>query len=105
MMTVHNFQADLSASHVQSLDPIWNTLYQQKFPTIYSSSLHNHDLALQKAGVDRCLFLPRGKVIHIDEKVRYQPYVDIALEEWSAIEDGSPGWTEKPLLADYVAYL
>jgi hypothetical protein len=72
---------------------------------MYSSSIHDTDPVAQKHGIDRKIFLNGGKVIGIDEKIRMKWYGDILLEEYSSIEYQTPGWIEKPLWCDYIAYL
>lgn len=104
-MNIHDFKADLSASYECSKLSCWTEAYRYYFPEMVSSSLHEQDRTLQRAGVDRKIFLSNGKVIGIDEKARFKNYGDIALEEWSVFEKDVKGWTEKSLLIDYVAYL
>lgn len=102
-MTMHNFQTDFTASVSCSLLPIWNTLYSETFPNMVSSSI-NYDVQTQRLGIDRYILLTTGTILTIEEKVRYKHYGDIAIEEWSNYENRIKGWTEKPLVCDYVIY-
>jgi hypothetical protein len=71
---------------------------------------HRQDGQHQRQGVDRSVVMDNGKMLWIDEKVRFRNpitgriYQDIALEEWSSISSKSPGWVLKSLLCDYIAY-
>lgn len=71
---------------------------------------HRQNGEHQRAGIDRSVILENSKQILIDEKVRFRNpitkmvYTDIALEEWSDDARRTPGWAEKPLRADYIAY-
>lgn len=96
------FYNNLSQSMVCSRNDNWLVFYKYFFPTMISSSLHDNDLVAQRNGIDRKIFLKGGKVIGIDEKIRNKAYGDILLEESSSIK--SPGWIEKPLWCDYIAY-
>lgn len=58
----------------------------------------------QRSGVDRLIVLKSTKVIKIDEKVREKDYGDILLERWSSVEQKQPGWVQKPLECDFIAY-
>lgn len=48
--------------------------------------------------------LASGRVFTIDEKVRTNDWPDILLERWSDEERGNPGWIQKPLACDFIAY-
>ena len=50
------------------------------------------------------MILENSKQILIDEKIRWKPYPDIAVEFMSNDRTGAPGWACKPLRADYIAY-
>lgn len=58
----------------------------------------------QYLGIDRVVYLSSGKTLYVDEKLREQVYSDILLEYLSNDATGSPGWIEKDLLIDYMAY-
>lgn len=48
--------------------------------------------------------LKSGKTLTVDEKVRYEEYNDILLERWSDEAKQIPGWIQKDLACDYIAY-
>ena len=58
----------------------------------------------QRGGIDRVLTLKSGKTVTVDEKVRYEEYNDILLERWSNERERVPGWVQKDLACDYIAY-
>jgi len=101
---VHEFRTALSASWNDSRNDYWLDCYNVFFPSMYSQSLHDEDPVLQSHGIDRKIFLNGGKIIGIDEKTRSKDYGDILLEEYSSYESQTPGWIEKPLWCDYIAY-
>jgi hypothetical protein len=108
-MTVHNFAESLERSHRAEDWPEWERIYREFFPDFASMTKHSRNGYWQAAGVDRSVTLCTGKLVLIDEKVRFrnqhgQAFEDIALETWSDLEKESPGWIVKPLLADYIAY-
>jgi len=55
-------------------------------------------------GIDRLILLSSGQVLRIDEKKRATDYDDILLEYLSNDVTGAPGWIEKNLYIDYLAY-
>jgi hypothetical protein len=62
------------------------------------------DTQSQRLGIDRLILLSSGRVLAIDEKKREQDYNDILLEYLSNDSTGAPGWIEKELQIDYLAY-
>jgi hypothetical protein len=54
--------------------------------------------------VDRVLTLACGRTLTIDEKIRTEVWPDILLEQWSDEERRIPGWVQKPLACDLIAY-
>ena len=58
----------------------------------------------QRGGIDRVLTLACGRVYTVDEKVRTNDWPDILLEQWSDEERRKPGWVQKPLACDFIAY-
>lgn len=103
-MIVHNFHDSLAASHGATDLLIWEEIYRNAFDDFAGMVDHRCDGAHQRAGIDRSVVLENSKQLLIDEKVRFRPYRDIALEVWSDEARGTPGWVQKPLLADYIAY-
>ena len=50
------------------------------------------------------LTLKSGRTITVDEKVREKDWSDILLERWSDVDRKTPGWVQKQLACDYIAY-
>lgn len=50
------------------------------------------------------LTLACGRTYTVDEKVRAHDWPDILLEQWSDEERRHPGWVQKPLACDFIAY-
>ena len=104
VVSVHDFQASLEKSHTADELPLWRECYTKMFPNMLSMNCHRHDGWHQRAGIDRSITMPDSKQILIDEKVRFRPYNDIALEYLSNVRTGAKGWVCKPLACDYIAY-
>lgn len=104
MSAVHDFTESLAASHRASDLPIWEEIYRKSFPDFLAMVDHRQDGEHQRAGIDRSVILENSKQILIDEKIRWKPYQDIAVEYLSNDRTGAPGWACKPLRADYIAY-
>lgn len=106
----HDFDKCLEQSHAAHDLPIWEQMYRQAFPDMLAMHDHRDDGYWQHAGIDRSIILRSSKQILIDEKVRgrnrktKQIYKDIAIEYVSNNKLNTPGWAEKPLAADYIAY-
>ncbi len=63
------------------------------------------DLTLQRLGVDRLLVLSNGIELTVDEKIRERHDTgDILLEYRHEGQYSAPGWIEKDLTIDYLAY-
>lgn len=58
----------------------------------------------QRGGIDRVLTLACGRTYTVDEKVRVREWPDILLEQWSDEARQVPGWIQKPLACDFIAY-
>lgn len=58
----------------------------------------------QRAAIDRLLTLACGRTFTVDEKIRTQGWPDVLLERWSDEARQSPGWVQKPLACDFIAY-
>ena len=104
MSAVHDFSDSLAASHRASDLPIWEEIYRKSFQDFLAMVDHRQDGEHQRAGIDRSVILENSKQILIDEKIRWKPYPDIAVEYLSNDRTGAPGWACKPLRADYIAY-
>jgi hypothetical protein len=101
---VHNFAEQLAFSEKASEEPFWDAVYRKAFPNLVNHMLASGDVKSQRMGVDRVLFLANGKTLYIDEKKRRDTYTDILLEYMSVDNKGTPGWIEKDLAIDYLAY-
>lgn len=108
-MRSHDFDKSLSKSHAAEDLPFWEEVYRKAFPTFAAMISHRQDGYWQRLGVDRSVILQSSKQIKIDEKVRFrnangQIYDDILVEIWSDERRKVPGWGQKELQADYIAY-
>jgi hypothetical protein len=100
---IHDFNERLQFSLEASCEPFWEAVYNKAFPTMTDLKTID-DLSKQRLGIDRVVFLENGKEIYIDEKKREKVYSDILLEYISVDTTGAPGWMEKDLAIDYIAY-
>ena len=101
---VHDFQDELEFSVKASDEPFWDAIYRKAFPDMVSQTLCNGDTKSQRLGIDRVVVLASGRILKIDEKKRRQEYNDILLEYISVSTTGAPGWIERDLAIDYLAY-
>ncbi len=106
----HDFKECLAFSHLGSSLPFWETVYRSFFPTMLTMHDMRQDGVPQRMGIDRIVTLANSKQVTIDEKLRGRNrktgrvYDDIALEEYSDEDRQTPGWVQKPLMCDYIAY-
>lgn len=101
---VHQFEQCLELSQSFSEAPWWLDMYRQAFPTLQSAVSVRNDGWAQRAGIDRVLTLACGRTVTVDEKIRMNEWPDILLEQWSDEARRSPGWVQKPLGCDLIAY-
>lgn len=101
---LHNFADSLALSHAQESAPWWDEVYTKAFPGHLSAVSVRSDGWAQRGGIDRVVTLRSGKTATIDEKVRSKDFGDIALERWSDRERKVPGWIQKDLACDFIAY-
>lgn len=107
---VHEFDESLRFSHAASDLPFWEECYRHSFPDFQTMIDHRQDGPHQRAGIDRSVVLKSSRQILIDEKVRGRNkltgkvYSDIAIEIWSDVQRRRPGWIQKSLLCDFIAY-
>src|SRR5688572_29161879 len=101
---VHDFGASLAQSNRHTDAPWWRDVYRTAFPSLRSMVSVKEDGWAQRGGIDRVLTLSSGRTIYVDEKVREKDYGDIILEQWSDVERRKPGWIQKPLACEYIAY-
>lgn len=103
-MTVHNFKESLARSQACADAPWWRDIYLTAFPSLRSMVSVREDGWAQRGGIDRVLTLAYGRTVTVDEKVREKDWHDIALERWSDEARKKPGWIQKPLACDFIAY-
>lgn len=101
---VHDFDRSLALSHSFADAPWWLDLYREAFPTLVNSTCVRDDGWAQRGGIDRILTLRCGRTYTVDEKVRTSDWPDILLEQWSDEARRVPGWVQKPLACDFIAY-
>lgn len=100
---IRDFWQDNAYSLRSSEEDFWQAVYEKAFPNLIYTELCD-DIEKQKQGIDRVLYLGNGNVLWVDEKKRERVYPDILLEHTSNVERGTPGWIEKDLSMDYMAY-
>ena len=99
-----NFRDDLAFSNTNSEEPFWDAVFKKAFPNMVSNVLCD-DMVLQRHGIDRLIRLSSGDVVKVDQKIRRKSYPDILLEYISVDKPvEKPGWIEKDLAIDYLAY-
>jgi len=101
---LHDFQRSLALSNSYADAPWWIEMYRRAFPSLQSAVSVRSDGWAQRGGIDRVLTLGCGRTVTIDEKIRLQEWPDILLEQWSDEERRVPGWVQKPLACDVIAY-
>lgn len=100
----HDFQESLARSHRQENAPWWREVYAEAFPGFHDMMSVRKDGWAQRGGIDRVITLSSGKTVTVDEKVRDKDWPDIALERWSDQAKKVPGWIQKDLACDFIAY-
>lgn len=103
-MTIHTFAKSLARSDAYSEAPWWEETYRSFFPGFSSMVSVRDDGWAQRAGIDRVIVLKSGRTITVDEKVRDGVWDDILLERWSDEAKRTPGWVQKDLACDFIAY-
>jgi hypothetical protein len=101
---IHDFHERLAFSEAAGTEPFWDAVYRKAFPTLVGHMQTTGATASQRAGIDRVIHLANGKTLYVDEKKRERDYADILLEYVSNDRTGAPGWIEKDLAIDYLAY-
>lgn len=104
MTILHDFEDQLAWGEAQGYEPFWTQVYRKAFPNMVNHMLGSGDTQSQRMGIDRIILLSNGRMLRIDEKKRRQDYPDILLEYVSVDTTNAPGWIEKDLAIDYLAY-
>ena len=103
-IVTHDFQEQLAYSEEASGELFWDAIYRKAFPDMVNHMPASGDHDSQRRGIDRVVMLSNGKTLYIDEKKRKKDYPDILLEYISCDTTNAPGWMEKGLFIDYLAY-
>jgi hypothetical protein len=103
-LKTHDFEERLHFSEQASHEDFWLKVYKKAFPDMLWANICIGNNQNQKLGIDRVIQLSSGKTIYIDEKKRGKIYSDILLEYISVDYNNTPGWIEKDLQIDYLAY-
>jgi hypothetical protein len=105
-MKINYFSEDLDFSYAASDEDFWQEIYRKAFPDMACQMKYEEKSQSQQLGIDRIIHLKSGRTIYIDEKKRRTVYEDIALEYEHISDKGLtwPGWIEKQLSIDYLAY-
>ena len=101
---LHDFKRSLALSESYSDADWWMEIYRRAFPSMIAATSVREDGWAQRGGIDRVLTLACGRTYTVDEKVRSNEWPDILLEQWSDEARRSPGWVQKPLACDFIAY-
>lgn len=102
---LHGFTRSAERSRQFANAPWWYDVYRLAFGNSLASVVYvNGDGWAQRGGIDRVLTLTSGRTVTVDEKVREEVYPDILLEQWSDTDRRIPGWIQKSLACDYLAY-
>ena len=101
---IYDFKKQLEYSEKASDERFWGEIYHKAFPNMVNCMLGSADSESQRMGIDRIILLANGAVLKIDEKKRDAVYNDILLEYVSVDTTKAPGWMEKDLSIDYLAY-
>jgi len=101
---LHQFADSLALSDEYRDADWWLPLYRRAFPGLASAVPVRDDGWAQRGGVDRVLTMASGRTYTVDEKIRTADWSDILLEQWSDEARRVPGWVQKPLACDFIAY-
>lgn len=103
-ITPHDFNERLKYSELASEEPFWEAVYRKAFANYVNSMPSKGNTESQRRGIDRLVHLSNGRTLQVDEKKRENDWPDILLEYISVDTTGAPGWIEKDLDIDYLAY-
>lgn len=101
---IHDFKESLKLSQEHSSAPWWEPVYKSAFPGYAGMYCVRNDGWAQRGGIDRVVVLKSGKTLTVDEKVRKEDWPDVLLERWSDVNRKTPGWIQKDLACDFIAY-
>ncbi len=102
MQTIHDYNQDIKKSERNAIP---DSFYQSLFGAgIEIRTIPRNHKLQTKGRIDKLIKLPCGKIITIEEKVRFKQYPDLLIEEYSSEEKKTDGWINKPTLAEYLVY-
>lgn len=101
---IHSFEESLAWGEEASAEPFWDAVYRKAFPDLVTISRNAANNSAQRLGIDRWIHLSSGKTLTVDEKRRKLDRQDILLEYLSNDRTNAPGWIEKDLQIDFLAY-
>jgi len=101
---INDFAGSLLWSESKAHEPFWDAVYRKAFPNLTFHHISSGDTQSQRMGIDRIIHLSNGRTLQVDEKKRSKDYGDILLEYMSMDTTKAPGWIEKDLSIDYLAY-
>jgi len=101
---LHNFEWSLRKERWATRLPFWDGVYGPAFPDYVMVEIIE-DQTRQKLGLDKRFTNARGRQLHVDEKLRWGDWRDVALEFWSDVERQDPGWVcNRTLKNDHFVY-
>jgi len=101
---IHDFHERLAHSLKASDEPFWNLAYRKAFFGVVGFIPIAQDCEAQRNGIDRLVAFEDGRVLRFDEKKRDEVWPDILLEYRSNDRTQTPGWMDKALKIDFLAY-
>ena len=101
---VHDFKKCLDYSELAKDEEFWLSVYRKAFGELKMIGINRLHCEEQKRGQDRFMETVEGEFIRVDEKKRTKVYNDILLEYVSDNRMLTPGWIEKDLDIEYIAY-
>lgn len=102
-MIENDFKEQLSNSRTDAswFDPFYHKLFKHIVGIWQPGQPISQYQAL---GIDRVIMLGSGRCIYVEEKLREKDYGDVLLEYESNDATHAPGWIEKDLQCDFLAY-
>jgi hypothetical protein len=104
-VVIHQFSKSLEKSQGYVAEHWWEQIYRKAFPNFATMAAVTKDGWAQRGGIDRVITLTSGRTINVEEKVREREWPDVLLERWSDGARKRPGWVQKDLAAEYLAYV
>lgn len=103
MLKVHDFKEQLEFSEAHEL--FWREFYRKAFLGCTIIIRNQDSIEGQRRGIDRIVIDKYGvQSFCIEEKMREKSYDDFLLEYISNDRTNVPGWMERDLLSNFLAY-